>query len=168
MLFYCPFSKSARYQSHLHNPAPAIRTNKCNSTRLNPYGLRKVRGCTHQKFTLHCVLVQQPSHQKSKLTCFIDYKAAFSSVNRHLTLQLCHRLGTIGLFVTTTDCQQASVYQSTAWTTKPSTVTTTHCCSVIARIQLEVLEVGLQINATKTETIPVGPSTPERRPITLS
>ncbi|MDY6930075.1 MAG: reverse transcriptase family protein [Pseudomonadota bacterium] len=51
-------------------------------TRPNQSGFRPGRGCTDQIFTLRRVLEHRWSYQQPTVACFVDFKAAFDSVDR--------------------------------------------------------------------------------------
>ena len=51
-------------------------------TRPNQCGFRPGRGCTDQIFTLRRVLEHRWSYQQPTVACFIDFRAAFDSVDR--------------------------------------------------------------------------------------
>ena len=51
-------------------------------TRPNQGGFRPGRGCVDQIFTLRRILEHRYKFQQATITCFIDFRAAFDSVNR--------------------------------------------------------------------------------------
>ena len=63
------------------------------AARDNQAGFRKKRGCRDQVFALRQILEQRSEFNRSTVMTFIDFKAAFDSLNRNAIWQIFERLG---------------------------------------------------------------------------
>ena len=63
------------------------------AARDNQAGFREKRGCRDQVFALRQILEQRSEFNRSTVMTFIDFKAAFDSVNRNAIWQIFERLG---------------------------------------------------------------------------
>ena len=76
-----------------------IRDERDRRTRPNQAGFRPGRGCVDQIFALRRVIEHRHRYQQATHVCFIDFKAAFDSVNREKLWEVMRRDGVNGKLI---------------------------------------------------------------------